>query len=39
MLTKNIIAIDLAKNILQVCYISIDGELLSNKALNRQKTK
>ena len=39
MLTKNIIAIDLAKNVLQVCYISIDGELLSNKALNRQKTK
>ncbi len=38
-LTKNIIAIDLAKNVLQVCYISIDGELLSNKALNRQKTK
>lgn len=39
MLTKNVIAIDLAKNILQACHISIHGELLSNKPLSRQKMK
>ena len=39
MLTSNIIAIDLAKNIFQVCHISVDGELLSNKAFSRQKLK
>ena len=30
MLTKNVIAIDLAKNVLQTCHISIHGELMSN---------
>ncbi|EOD77534.1 Mobile element protein [Grimontia indica] len=39
MLTTNIIAIDLAKNVLQVCHISADGELLFNRPLSRQKTK
>jgi len=39
MLTKNVIAIDLAKNVLQACHISIHGELLSNKPLSRQKMK
>ncbi len=39
MLTKNIIGIGLAKNILQVCHISVYGELLSNKAMSRQKVK
>lgn len=39
MLTSNIIGIDLAKNSFQVCHISIHGELLSNKAMSRQKMK
>lgn len=39
MLTKNVIAIDLAKNVLQACHISIHGELLSNTPLSRQKMK
>ncbi len=39
MLTKNVIAIDLAKNVLQACHISVHGELLSNKPLSRQKMK
>ena len=39
MFTKNIIAIDLAKNTFQICHISTDGELLSNKAVSRQKLK
>ncbi|MEZ8297621.1 IS110 family transposase, partial [Vibrio splendidus] len=39
MLTKNVIAIDLAKNVLQACHISIYGEMLSNKPLSRQKMK
>ncbi|PTP11370.1 IS110 family transposase, partial [Vibrio splendidus] len=26
MLTKNVIAIDLAKNVLQACHISVHGE-------------
>ncbi|MCC9651041.1 IS110 family transposase [Vibrio sp. MA64] len=39
MLTKNIVGIDLAKNTFQVCHISIHGELLSNKAMSRQKVK
>lgn len=39
MLTTNVIAIDLAKNVLQACHISIHGELLSNKPLSRQKMK
>ncbi len=39
MLTNNVIAIDLAKNVLQACHISVHGELLSNKLLSRQKMK
>ncbi|WP_299663031.1 IS110 family transposase [uncultured Psychromonas sp.] len=39
MLKSNIIGIDLAKNILQICQISKHGELISNKAVNRQKLK
>jgi transposase len=39
MLKSNIIGIDLAKNILQVCHISKQGELISNKAVSRQKLK
>ncbi|MCG7823996.1 hypothetical protein MIR94_21525 [Vibrio parahaemolyticus] len=39
MLTTNVIAIDLAKNVLQICYISVHGELLFNKAFSRQKAK
>lgn len=39
MLKTNIIGIDLAKNVLQVCHISTHGELLSNKAVSRQKLK
>lgn len=39
MLAKSIIAIDLAKNILQICHISVHGELLFNKAFSRQKAK
>ncbi|MBE3667226.1 hypothetical protein BOO35_19405 [Vibrio navarrensis] len=39
MLRTNVIGIDLAKNVLQVCHISRQGELLSNKAVSRQKLK
>jgi transposase len=39
MLKSNIIGIDLAKNILQICHISKQGELISNKAVSRQKLK
>ena len=39
MLKSNVIGIDLAKNILQVCHISKQGELISNKAVSRQKLK
>ena len=39
MLKSNIIGIDLAKNVLQICVISKDGELISNKAVSRQKLK
>lgn len=39
MLTNNVIAIDLAKNVLQACHISTHGEILSNKPLSRQKMK
>ena len=37
MLKSNVIGIDLAKNILQICQISRHGELICNKAVNRQK--
>ena len=39
MLECNIIGIDLAKNVLQICVINKDGELISNKAVSRQKLK
>lgn len=39
MLTQNVVAIDLAKDVLQICHISVDGELLQNKAFSRKKTK
>jgi len=39
MLKSNVIGIDLAKSILQICQISRHGELISNKAVNRQKLK
>ncbi|MEZ8196983.1 IS110 family transposase [Vibrio cortegadensis] len=39
MLRTNVIGIDLAKNVFQVCNISCQGELLSNKAISRQKLK
>jgi len=39
MLKSNVIGIDLAKNILQVCHISKHGELISNKAVSRRKLK
>ena len=39
MLKSNIIGIDLAKNILQICHISKHGELISNKTVSRQKLK
>ncbi len=39
MLSNNIIAIDLTKNVLQACYIVVHGEMLSNKPLSRQKMK
>lgn len=39
MLTTNVIDIDLAKRVLQICYISVHGELLINKSFSRQKAK
>jgi len=39
MLKSTIFGIDLAKNIIQVCEISKHGELVSNKAVSRQKPK
>ena len=39
MSARNVIAIDLAKNGLQACNISVHGELLSNKPLSRKKMK
>jgi len=39
MLKSNIFGIDLAKTVLQVCQISQHGELVMNKAVNRQKLK
>lgn len=36
---SNVIGIDLAKNVIQVCIISQDGELLSNKAVSPNKLK
>jgi transposase len=39
MLNQNVIAIDLAKDVFQVCHISVDGELLRNVPMSRQKMK
>nr|WP_022941596.1 transposase [Psychromonas hadalis] len=39
MLKSAIFGIDLAKNVIQVCQISKYGELVSNKAVSRQKLK
>ena len=36
---SNVIGIDLAKNVIQVCVISADGELVSNKAVSPKKLK
>ena len=36
---SNVIGIDLAKNILQVCKVSKHGELLTNKAVSPTKLK
>ncbi len=36
---SNLLGIDLAKNVIQVCTISKDGELLSNKAISPKKLK
>ncbi len=35
----NVIGIDFAKNVIQVCIISQDGELLPNKAISPNKLK
>ena len=35
----NVIAIDLAKNIFQVCIMTVNGKILVNKAMNRAKLK
>jgi transposase len=34
-----VIGIDLAKNVIQVCVVSKDGELISNKAISPQKLR
>jgi len=39
MLKLNVIGIDLAKNVLQICVISKHGDLVSNKIVGRQKLK
>ncbi len=39
MLKSTIFGIDLAKTVIQVCQISKHGELISNKAVGRQKLK
>jgi transposase len=36
---SNVISLDLAKNIIQVCKISKHGELISNKAISPQNLK
>jgi transposase len=36
---SNVIGIDLAKNVIQVCVISADGELISNKAVSPKNLK
>ena len=39
MQNSNVIGIDLAKNVIQVCHIDKHGELLSNKAISPNKLK
>ena len=39
MKNSNVIGIDLAKNVIQVCIIDKYGELLSNKAISPSKYK
>ncbi|MDH5424938.1 MAG: IS110 family transposase [Gammaproteobacteria bacterium] len=39
MTKSNVISLDLAKNVIQVCRISKDGELISNKAMSPLKLK
>lgn len=39
MTKRNVIAIDLAKNVFQVCRVSTSGKTLSNKPLNRERLK
>ena len=39
MLKRNLIAIDLAKEVFQVCRVSKTGKTLSNKVMNRKRLK
>ncbi|MFT5717222.1 MAG: transposase [Oleiphilaceae bacterium] len=39
MKNTNVIGIDLAKDVIQVCKISKEGELISNKAMSPKKLK
>ncbi len=39
MSNSNVISLDLAKNVIQVCKITKHGELISNKPLTPQKLK
>jgi transposase len=39
MKNSNVIGIDLAKNVMQICIIDKHGELLSNKAISPSKLK
>lgn len=39
MKNSNVIGIDLAKNVIQVCKIDKHGELVSNKAISPNKLK
>ena len=39
MIKCNVIGIDLAKNIIQVCVISKEGELISNKSMAPKQTQ
>lgn len=37
MINSNVIGIDLAKNVIQVCKVDKTGELISNKAVSPKK--
>ncbi|MFT6029784.1 MAG: transposase [Oleiphilaceae bacterium] len=39
MKNSNVIGIDLEKKVMQICTVSKDGELLSNKAISPKKLK